>query len=90
MGLANIFSDSANFTGILSMQQSTSSAPPFALKVSHVAHKAFIDVNPIGAVAATATDAAVIPTVAPFNAVHPFVFLLKTSTEILCIGRFME
>lgn len=48
MGMANIFTDLANFSGILASGQEQ-------IKVSKILHKAYIDVNENGTVAAAAT-----------------------------------
>lgn len=53
MGMENIFSDFADFSGLLKASQPGGMKEQ--LKVSDVIHKAFIDVNEEGAEAAAAT-----------------------------------
>jgi serpin B len=87
MGMPTAFTDEADFSGI---------TPGGGLKISHVAHKAFVDVSERGTEAAAAT--AVVATLVAmrvedppvvFRADHPFIFLIRDtrSGAILFIGR---
>lgn len=87
LGMVDAFGSAANFTGI------SSSIP---LSISHVIHKAFVDVNEEGTEAAAAT--AVVATkgiksepVPPvvFRADHPFLWALKdrSTGTLLFVGR---
>jgi len=87
MGMPLAFSGQADFSGI-------STAAP--LQISHVIHKAFVDVSETGTKAAAATAVTVIPTIVigsppppiVFRADHPFLFLIRdqTSSTILFMG----
>jgi serpin B len=87
LGMERIFSNNAEFNDLLANSES--------VKVSKVIHKAFIEVNEEGAEAAAATAIQIMPLSATFvryayfTADHPFLFLLKTKTEILFMGRYV-
>lgn len=91
MGATDMFSEfDADFTGI---------APAHAkLYVSHVIHKAFVEVNEKGTEAAAATAvvmnvrAACVMEPPVFRADHPFLFLIyhKKSRAILFMGRLIK
>ena len=91
LGMTNAFdSTSANFSGM----GNYSAYPNAVLYITHVLHKAFIQVNEQGtqAAAATAVGGAVPGVVIlpiMFNADHPFVFFIidKQSGTILFMGR---
>ena len=94
MGVTDMFNSKADFTGILT------GIPPGLLFVSHVIHKAFVEVNEKGTEAAAAT-AVVMEVRSPsrgsakipvFCADHPFLFLLchKKSGGILFMGRMVK
>uniref|UniRef100_A0A158PAS4 SERPIN domain-containing protein n=1 Tax=Angiostrongylus cantonensis TaxID=6313 RepID=A0A158PAS4_ANGCA len=86
MGVTEIFSDNADLTGI-------SSKP--ALKISHAAHRAIIEVDEKGTTAAAATLFKVIPKMAAFKkpkkfvADHPFLFILTKHSNPLFMGQFV-
>jgi serpin B len=91
MGMTDAFdSHAANFSGIV--------APDVdQLFINTVLHKASIDVNEAGTVAAAATgvgvgDNAVEPPPQIFNANHPFLFALRDthSGSLLFMGRVMQ
>ncbi|CAI2352798.1 unnamed protein product [Caenorhabditis sp. 36 PRJEB53466] len=83
LGITQIFSDAADLSGI---------APN--IKISDVAHKALIEVNELGTVAAAATVAKAIPMSGrmgepiTFNADHPFLFALVRENHPLFLGVF--
>jgi serpin B len=86
MGMARMFSDSAEFDNLLNTSES--------LKVSKVIHKAFIEINEEGAEAAAATGIQIMLFSAPifhqeifFKANHPFTFLIKRNSTVLFIGH---
>jgi len=88
LGIQEIFlQDKANFTGISSEEQ---------LHVSHVLHKAFVEVNEEGTEAAAATAVRIMARslviVPDFIADHPFLFLIydKFSEFILFMGRVTD
>ncbi len=92
LGMTDAFdAASADFSGM---------APdPVGLYISHVVHKAFVDVNEEGTEAAAATAVvmqkvmAALPKPKPvFRADHPFIFIIrdKSSDSILFIGRVMD
>ncbi len=88
LGMANAFSDKADFSGMTTQNK---------LHISNVIHKAFIDVHEKGTEAAAATAvvmdkeaSAVQPTPPqPFRADRPFVFLIQEARtgSILFAGR---
>jgi len=91
MGVTDMFSEfKANFSGII--------RGPERLYVSHVVHKAFVEVNEKGTEAAAATavvmmSRAVSPVFdASFCADHPFLFMIchRKSSAILFMGRFVK
>jgi serpin B len=70
----------------------TSRGPLF---ISHVVHKAFVDVNEAGTEAAASTEVAVserAPPEATFRADHPFVYLIRDNRTggILFLGRVVN
>ncbi|KRF97545.1 uncharacterized protein Dwil_GK20760, isoform C [Drosophila willistoni] len=88
LGMSRMFSDSANFSGMLES--------PEALKVSAIIHKAFIEVNEQGTEAAAATAMAVMfcsmpmfqPEPKHFFADHPFTYyILNKNNSILFAGK---
>jgi serpin B len=87
MGMPDAFSN-ANFSGISHE----------SLYISHVIHKAFIDVNEEGTEAAAATavvmrQMAMRPMPVPvFNANHPFIFVIRDTMTggILFMGKIMD
>jgi len=90
MGMPTAFSPKADFSGISASKES--------LSIGAVLHKATIEVDEIGTVAAAATavfatvgSAAPAPAV-PFRADHPFLFFLrdKTSGATLFAGRVTD
>ena len=85
MGMPIAFSDKADFSGMNGN---------YELSISAVVHKAYVDVNEEGTVAAAATGVGVIATsIEPpppvFKADHPFIFLIRDnkSGSILSLGR---
>ncbi|KAK6756721.1 hypothetical protein RB195_014883 [Necator americanus] len=86
LGITEMFSDSADLTGI-------ASSPP--LKVSDAAHKALIEVDEEGTTAAAATFFKIIPLSLNleqpkiFTADHPFVFILTKNNNPLFMGQFV-
>jgi serpin B len=85
MGMPLAFTSHADFAGI------STSVP---LQISHVIHKAFVDVNETGTKAAAATGVVGIVAVVGFPQTvfrvdHPFLFLIRdqTSGAILFMGR---
>jgi len=91
MGMRDAFSlPPADFSGMIERGEKE-------LKISHVIHKAFVDVNEEGTEAAAATAVVVALELAPmrplvFRADHPFVFLIrdKRTGSILFMGRVMD
>ena len=89
MGMPIAFDPEADFSGI------TSKA---SLRISHVIHKAFVDVNEKSTEAAAATAVVMdkkkkeFVNVANFHADHPFVFLIRDNRtgSILFIGRVLN
>jgi serpin B len=85
LGLKSAFDDSANFTG---MDGGTK------LFVSHVMHKAFVDVNESGTEAAAVTVVIVATKGMPsrFIVDRPFIFLIRenASGSILFLGRVID
>lgn len=88
MGFQSIFSGSANLSGLLVEKD--------PLYVSDVIHKAYIDVNEKGTVAAAATGvvanrmlAVRRPPSVVFNANHPFIYLINSSEGILFMGKYV-
>ncbi|XP_068147274.1 serine protease inhibitor 42Dd isoform X2 [Drosophila tropicalis] len=92
LGMTRIFSDNANFSGMLES--------PEAMKVSAIIHKAFIEVNEQGTEAAAATAIVMnyitsigIPPIPPeyFNADHPFIYYITNGkTIILFKGKMIK
>lgn len=94
MGFSEMFSDSANFTGMSSTR----------LKVGKIVHKTFIEVNEKTTEASAATVVEMIvtgygggdspppPPPKVFNANHPFVFFIvdNRTKAILFIGRYAK
>jgi serpin B len=88
MGMKDAFGPKADFSGM--------GGDPGLLYLTHVIHKAFVDVNEEGTEAAAAT--AVVASRAPgpvrptFRADHPFVFVIRDnkSGAILFIGRLVK
>ncbi|XP_066245968.1 antichymotrypsin-2-like isoform X3 [Euwallacea similis] len=85
LGLKNVFSDSANLSGI-------SSEP---LKVSEVVQKAFINVTRSGTEAAAATVATAVyrqgfllEETTHFVANHPYIYFIRMNDLILFLGRW--
>jgi len=87
MGMADAFSDKADFSGMNGKHD---------LLISNVIHKAFVDVNEEGTEAAAATAVAVglmsvvvEPPPVVFKADHPFIFLIRheKTGAILFLGR---
>ncbi len=88
LGIQDAFNPNvANFSGISSSE---------GLSISHVYHKAYIQVNESGTTAAAATGAVAIPAIAvirpnipQFDANHPFIFFIieKHTRTILFMGR---
>ncbi len=89
MGMADAFTDQADFTGMTARRE---------LFLSAVIHQAYVDVNEEGTEAAAATGAVVgVTSIGPgttpvFRADHPFLFLIrdKTTGSILFLGRVMN
>ncbi|XP_055630058.1 serine protease inhibitor 42Dd-like isoform X1 [Toxorhynchites rutilus septentrionalis] len=85
LGMAGIFSDSADFSELLVQKD--------PLQVSKVVHKAFIEVNEEGAEAAAATATvmrmkrSLIGPVTRFNVDHPFMFILQMQSQHIFIGK---
>jgi serpin B len=89
MGMRSAFDVNADFSGMTGKRD---------IMISNVIHKAFIDVNEEGTVAAAAT--AVVMTYAMarpiplpvFRADHPFVFLIRDekSGALLFMGRLID
>jgi serpin B len=78
----------ADFTGM---------TPERVLSISKVIHKAYVSVNEAGTEAAAATAVVMITTTScpvyiPFQADHPFIFLIRDneSGSILFLGRVMD
>jgi len=91
MGVTDMFSEfDSDFSGII--------RGPEKLYVSHVVHKAFVEVNEKGTEAAAATAVVMMTRMAgamseaTFCADHPFLFMIchKKSSAILFIGRFLK
>lgn len=86
LGIDDIFDDSkANFKGMTDEP---------ALFVSHVAHKAFVEVNEEGTEAAAATGAVMMMRCMPmppleFTCDHPFIFTIQhnSTSEVLFFGK---
>uniref|UniRef100_A0A8R1DZH4 SERPIN domain-containing protein n=1 Tax=Caenorhabditis japonica TaxID=281687 RepID=A0A8R1DZH4_CAEJA len=83
LGITDIFSDSADLSGIADH-----------LKISDGAHKAIIEVNEKGTVAAAATSVKAVPMMLrmdepiDFRADHPFLFALVHESHPLFLGVF--
>ena len=91
MGVTDMFSEfNSNFSGII--------PGPERLYVSHVVHKAFVEVNEKGTEAAAATAVVMMSRMAvpmvdvTFCADHPFLFMIchKKSSAILFMGRLVK
>ena len=90
MGMKRAFSNDADFSGM----------SPEQIMITRVVHKAFVDTNEEGSVAAAATGVALEPKAAvadpvtpfTFRADHPFLFLIRheRSGSILFLGRVMN
>jgi serpin B len=86
MGMPTAFSDQSDFTGM--------SPKGKDLVISHVLHKAFVDVNEEGTEAAAATAVVVKERSAPretvFRADRPFVFAIRDTATgaVLFLGRY--
>ncbi|VDL66994.1 unnamed protein product [Nippostrongylus brasiliensis] len=86
MGLTEMFTDKADFSGI-------TKSPP--LKISDAAHRAIIEVDEDGTTAAAATVLGAVnarrrvaqPKI--FNADHPFWFILTKDNNPLFMGQFV-
>lgn len=90
MGIASIFSESADFANLLAKDNTEK------LFVSNVLHKGLIEVNEMGTEAAAATGLQVGVTsvyegpVVEFNADHPFLYMLIGSDKsIIFTGDFV-
>jgi serpin B len=91
MGIANLFSRKADFGAMME-------DPPENTFVSSVSHKAFVEVNEQGTVAAEATAMSMMGSMCMpqqplvFNADHPFLFFIRENStrSILFIGRFTD
>ncbi|XP_034946955.1 uncharacterized protein [Chelonus insularis] len=87
MGIRDLFSYSANFTGILIDGEA---------RVENVFHNAKIEVSETGTIAAAVTGLSVVPligsTLETFRADRPFLFLLvdRHSSSMLFAGRVIE
>ncbi|MCI0637573.1 MAG: serpin family protein [Gemmataceae bacterium] len=88
MGMKDAFTKNADFSGMTSREK---------LFISHVVHKAFVDVNEAGTEAAASTAVVMEPTLsapqpATFVADHPFVFLIRerATGSILFMGRVVN
>ena len=89
MGATDMFSEfNADFSGI--------TPGPEKIYVSHVIHKAFVEVNEKGTEAAAATGVVMMARMAMMNAIfcadHPFLFMIchKKSGAVLFMGRVMK
>jgi serpin B len=91
LGMTDAFDiNLADFTGMTS--------DPVGLYISHVIHKAFVDVNEEGTEAAAATavvmrqKSAMSEPMPVFRADHPFIFIIrdKDANNVLFIGRVMD
>ncbi|WKY13050.1 hypothetical protein Q1695_004119 [Nippostrongylus brasiliensis] len=86
MGLTEMFTDKADFSGI-------TKSPP--LKISDAAHRAIIEVDEDGTTAAAATVLVAVGSGMPvdqpkiFNADHPFWFILTKDNNPLFMGQFV-
>ncbi|CAJ0599077.1 unnamed protein product [Cylicocyclus nassatus] len=88
MGITEMFTDNADFTGI-------TKEPP--LKVSDAAHRALIEVDEEGTVAAAATVITMVKATAlrpqkkpiTFIADHPFIFILTKNDSPIFTGQFI-
>ncbi len=85
MGMPDAFSPQADFSGMTGSRD---------LSISHVVHKAYVDVNEEGTEAAAATAVIMSKTSMPaplpvFRADHPFIFLIRDNQtgSILFLGR---
>lgn len=87
MGMSDAFScPPADFSGMIRRKD---------LFISHVIHKAFVDVNEEGTEAAAATAVVVMKGISmpkTFKADHPFIFMIRDnrSGSILFLGRVMD
>lgn len=85
MGITEIFSDGANFQGLLESGEQ--------LKISDVIHKAFIEVTEKGTEAGASTVEMLVPYSMPpqFFATHPFLFYIReTQTNTIIFSGRLE
>ena len=96
MGMPNAFDDknNPNYTGDADFSGMTGRTNLF---ISHVLHKAFVEVNEEGTEAAAATAVVMslrgIPEPPPvFRADHPFIFMIRDNTSggILFMGKVLN
>jgi serine protease inhibitor len=84
LGIQKAFKDGAEFNDLLE-----TSTP---LKFSKAVHKCFIEVNEKGTEASASTGFGIGKMSRPktFSVDHPFLFVLKTKTNVVFIGRCCE
>lgn len=96
MGFGDMFSPMANFNDMIELNSENSFSAP--LTVSQVMHKAIIEVDEKGTVAAAVTGGRTrfhgLPGVktmpVKFIADHPFMFVIRDSKSIYFIGKFVN
>ena len=98
MGMIIPFSDDSDFSGAKVVKPRSSDPEDWNLKISHVIHQVFVEVEEKGteAAAATAIASIIVTGAGPmrppkvFRADHPFMFLIRDrrTDAILFIGRF--